>query len=36
MLYRGVLPFLAINAVGLLLVTYIPQIALTLPGHSAR
>jgi C4-dicarboxylate transporter DctM subunit len=36
MLYRGVLPFLAINGIGLLLVTYVPQISLFLPGHAAH
>ncbi len=35
-LYRGVLPFLAINAVGLLLVTYVPSISMFLPNHAAR
>jgi C4-dicarboxylate transporter DctM subunit len=36
MLYRGVLPFLAVNGIGLLLVTYVPQISLFLPGHAAH
>jgi C4-dicarboxylate transporter DctM subunit len=31
-LYRGVLPFLAINVVGLLIITYLPQISLALPN----
>jgi C4-dicarboxylate transporter DctM subunit len=36
MLYRGVLPFLAINGAGLLLVTYVPQISMFLPNHAAH
>ena len=36
MLYRGVLPFLAVNAIGLLLVTYVPDIAMFLPNHSGH
>jgi C4-dicarboxylate transporter DctM subunit len=31
-LYRGVLPFLAINIIGLLIITYLPQISLLLPN----
>jgi C4-dicarboxylate transporter DctM subunit len=36
MLYRGVLPFLAVNAVGLLLVTYVPEIAMFLPNRATH
>jgi C4-dicarboxylate transporter DctM subunit len=32
-IYRGVLPFLAINSIGLLLITYIPAISLVLLGR---
>lgn len=32
-LYRGVLPFLALNLVALMLITYIPQISLALVSH---
>lgn len=35
-LYRGVIPFLAINFVGLLLITYIPQISLALTGRGGH
>lgn len=31
-LYRGVVPFMIINAIGLLIITFCPPIALTLPG----
>jgi TRAP-type C4-dicarboxylate transport system permease large subunit len=36
MLYRGVLPFLAVNGIGLLLVTYVPQISMFLPNHATH
>ena len=32
-IYRGVLPFLLINGIALLLITYIPQISLVLLGQ---
>jgi C4-dicarboxylate transporter DctM subunit len=32
MLYRGVVPFMIINAIGLLIITYVPQVSLTLPS----
>ena len=31
-LYRGVVPFMVINAIGLLIITFVPKISLTLPG----
>jgi C4-dicarboxylate transporter DctM subunit len=33
MLFRGVVPFLAINAIGLLIITYVPEISLWIPAH---
>ena len=31
LLYRGVIPFLIINFIGLLVITFVPAISLTLP-----
>jgi C4-dicarboxylate transporter DctM subunit len=35
MLYKGVVPFLAINLIGLMIITYVPQVSLALP-HQMR
>jgi C4-dicarboxylate transporter, DctM subunit len=33
-IYRGVIPFLIINLIALIVITYVPSISLLLPGHS--
>ncbi len=33
-IYRGVVPFLIINLVALIIITYVPAISLLLPGHA--
>jgi C4-dicarboxylate transporter DctM subunit len=33
-IYRGVIPFLIINLIALIIITYVPSISLLLPGHS--
>jgi C4-dicarboxylate transporter DctM subunit len=32
--YRGVIPFLVINVVALIIITYVPAISLFLPAHA--
>jgi C4-dicarboxylate transporter DctM subunit len=32
-IYKGVIPFLIINLVALIVITYVPSISLLLPGH---
>jgi C4-dicarboxylate transporter DctM subunit len=33
-IYRGVVPFLVINLIALIVITYVPAISLMLPGHA--